>query len=145
MVRRLIIGITGASGAIYGVRLLEIARTLPEVETHLIVSPAGWLNVDHELERPRHEIEALADVVHAPRNIGASIAQSRTAVPADIDKAVTLGLNYPNGPFRFADTLGVDRIHQVLSSMYRIYGDQRYRPVIWLTRRAKLGVSALTP
>ena len=78
-------------------------------------------------------------------NIGASIAQSRTAVPADIDKAVTLGLNYPNGPFRFADTLGVDRVHQVLSAMYRIYGDTRYRPVIWLTRRAKLGVSALTP
>ena len=78
-------------------------------------------------------------------NIGCSIAQSRTAVPADIDKAVTLGLNYPNGPFRFADTLGVERIHRVLSSMYRIYGDQRYRPVIWLTRRAILGVSALTP
>jgi 3-hydroxybutyryl-CoA dehydrogenase len=78
-------------------------------------------------------------------NIGCSIAQSRTAVASDIDKAVTLGLNYPNGPFRFADTLGVDRIHQVLSAMYRIYGDTRYRPNIWLTRRAKLGVSALTP
>ena len=82
MIRRLIIGITGASGAIYGVRLLEIARTLPEVETHLIVSPAGWLNVDHELERPRHEIEALADVVHAPRNIGASIASGSFAAEA---------------------------------------------------------------
>jgi 4-hydroxy-3-polyprenylbenzoate decarboxylase len=82
LIRRLIIGITGASGAIYGVRLLEIARTLPEVETHLIVSPAGWLNVDHELERPRHEIEALADVVHAPRNIGASIASGSFAAEA---------------------------------------------------------------
>ena len=40
-------------------------------------------------------------------NIGCSIAQSRTATPADIDKAVTLGLNYPNGPFKFADVLGV--------------------------------------
>jgi 3-hydroxybutyryl-CoA dehydrogenase len=78
-------------------------------------------------------------------NIGCSIAQSRTAAAADVDKAVTLGLNYPNGPFRFADTLGVDRVHQVLSAMYRIYGDPRYRPNIWLTRRAKLGVSALTP
>jgi 3-hydroxybutyryl-CoA dehydrogenase len=78
-------------------------------------------------------------------NIGCSIAQSRTAAPADIDKAVTLGLNYPNGPFRFADTLGVERIHRVLASMYRIYGDPRYRPNIWLARRAKLGVSALTP
>ncbi len=78
-------------------------------------------------------------------NIGCSIAQSRTAAPADIDKAVTLGLNYPHGPFRFADVLGVPRIHQVLSAMYRIYGDPRYRPNIWLARRARLGVSALTP
>jgi 3-hydroxybutyryl-CoA dehydrogenase len=78
-------------------------------------------------------------------NIGCSIAQSRTADPADIDKAVTLGLNYPNGPFRFGDVLGPDRIYQVLSSMHRIYGDPRYRPNIWLTRRASLGVSLLTP
>jgi 3-hydroxybutyryl-CoA dehydrogenase len=78
-------------------------------------------------------------------NIGCSIAQSRTAQPADIDKAVTLGLNYPNGPFKFGDVLGAERVYKVLSSMYRIYGDPRYRPNIWLTRRAKLGVSLLTP
>jgi 3-hydroxybutyryl-CoA dehydrogenase len=78
-------------------------------------------------------------------NIGCSIAQSRTAAPADIDKAVTLGLNYPNGPFRFADVIGVERVHRVLAAMYSIYGDPRYRPNVWLTRRAKLGVSALTP
>ena len=78
-------------------------------------------------------------------NIGCSIAQSRTAQPADIDKAVMLGLNYPNGPFRFGDVLGPGRVHQVLSSMQRIYGDPRYRPNIWLSRRAKLGVSLLTP
>ncbi|HYC45388.1 MAG TPA: 3-hydroxyacyl-CoA dehydrogenase [Burkholderiales bacterium] len=77
-------------------------------------------------------------------NIGCSIAQSRTAEPADIDKAVTLGLNYPNGPFKFGDVLGVRRIHQVLSTMQRLYGDPRYRPNIWLTRRATLGVSLLT-
>ena len=78
-------------------------------------------------------------------NIGCSIAQSRTAAPADIDKAVTLGLNYPNGPFKFGDVIGAERVHKVLASMYRIYGDPRYRPNIWLTRRAKLGVSLLTP
>ena len=77
-------------------------------------------------------------------NIGCSIAQSRTATPADIDKAVTLGLNYPNGPFKFADVLGVERINRVLAALYRIYGDPRYRPNIWLKRRAMLGVSALT-
>jgi 3-hydroxybutyryl-CoA dehydrogenase len=78
-------------------------------------------------------------------NIGCSIAQSRTAQPADIDKAVTLGLNYPNGPFRFGDVIGPQLVHRVLSGMHRIYGDPRYRPNIWLTRRAKLGVSLLTP
>ena len=78
-------------------------------------------------------------------NIGCSIAQSRTAQPEDIDKAVTLGLNYPNGPFRFGDLLGPERVHRVLANMYRIYGDPRYRPNIWLTRRARLGVSLLTP
>ncbi len=77
-------------------------------------------------------------------NIGCSIAQSRTASPADIDKAVTLGLNYPNGPFKFADVLGVQNIHRILDTMNKIYADPRYRPNIWLTRRAKLGVSALT-
>jgi 3-hydroxybutyryl-CoA dehydrogenase len=78
-------------------------------------------------------------------NIGCSIAQSRTAQPADIDKAVTLGLNYPNGPFRFGDVIGPARVYKVLTGMYRIYGDPRYRPNIWLTRRARLGVSLLTP
>jgi 3-hydroxybutyryl-CoA dehydrogenase len=78
-------------------------------------------------------------------NIGCSIAQSRTAQPADIDKAVTLGLNYPNGPLKFGDVLGPAQVHKVLDSMYRLYGDPRYRPNIWLTRRARLGVSLLTP
>ncbi|HEX6005441.1 MAG TPA: 3-hydroxyacyl-CoA dehydrogenase, partial [Burkholderiales bacterium] len=63
-------------------------------------------------------------------NIGCSIAQSRTAQPADIDKAVTLGLNYPNGPLKFGDVLGPAQVHRVLASMHRIYGDPRYRPNI---------------
>jgi 3-hydroxybutyryl-CoA dehydrogenase len=78
-------------------------------------------------------------------NVGCFIAQSRAGSPEDIDKAVTLGLNYPHGPLKFADVLGVDRVHRVLASMQRLYGDPRYRPSIWLARRAKLGVSALTP
>ena len=60
--------------------------------------------------------------------------------PADIDKAVTLGLNYPHGPLKFGDVLGPDRVHKVLASMFSIYGDPRYRPNVWLTRRARLGV-----
>jgi 3-hydroxybutyryl-CoA dehydrogenase len=78
-------------------------------------------------------------------NIGCSVAQNQTATPADIDKAVTLGLNYPHGPLAFGDRLGADRIRKVLTNMQRVYGDQRYRPTLWLSRRARLGVSLLTP
>lgn len=78
-------------------------------------------------------------------NIGCSIAQSRTAQPGDIDKAVVLGLNYPNGPLKFGDVAGVERIYRVLATMNSIYADPRYRPNIWMRRRAQLGVSLLTP
>jgi 4-hydroxy-3-polyprenylbenzoate decarboxylase len=74
MTRRLIVAITGASGAVYGVRLLQALRDLPEVQTHLLVSAAGWLNIEQELGRGRREIEALADIVHNVRDVGASIA-----------------------------------------------------------------------
>lgn len=77
-------------------------------------------------------------------NIGCSVAQNQTASPADIDKAVTLGLNYPLGPLAFGDRLGPARILKVLTNMQRVYGDQRYRPTLWLSRRARLGVSLLT-
>jgi 4-hydroxy-3-polyprenylbenzoate decarboxylase len=72
--RRLIIAITGATGAIYGVRLLQILRDVPTVETHLLVSEAGVLNLHQEMEMKRKDVELLADVVHNVRDVGASIA-----------------------------------------------------------------------
>ena len=78
-------------------------------------------------------------------NIGCSVAQNQTATPMDIDKAVTLGLNYPHGPLAFGDRLGPDKVLKVLTNMQRVQGDQRYRPTLWLSRRARLGVSLLTP
>jgi flavin prenyltransferase len=68
------VAITGAAGAIYGVRALEMLREERDVETHLIVSRAGWLNIATELDTQRTAIEGLADVVHADRDVGASIA-----------------------------------------------------------------------
>jgi flavin prenyltransferase len=70
---RLVVGITGASGAVYGVRLLERARGLG-VETHLVVTPAGVLNVHHELGLDRKALEALATQAYAPADVGACIA-----------------------------------------------------------------------
>lgn len=72
--RRIIVAISGASGAVYGVRLLQILHETPGVETHLVVSNAGWRNVaeEHGLQRPA--IESLAHQVHDVANVGASIA-----------------------------------------------------------------------
>jgi 4-hydroxy-3-polyprenylbenzoate decarboxylase len=70
---RLVVGITGASGAVYGVRLLQRARALG-VTTHLVVTPAGVLNAHHELGADRRELEALADQCHNPADVGACIA-----------------------------------------------------------------------
>jgi len=78
---RLIVGITGASGAVYGVRLLERARALG-VDTHLVATPAGILNVHHELGLDRRELEALATQAHAPGDVGACIASGSFATDA---------------------------------------------------------------
>ena len=72
--RRIILAITGAAGSIYGVRLLEELREHADIESHLVVSKAGFLNISTELGMRRGELEALADVVHADRDIGATIA-----------------------------------------------------------------------
>ncbi len=72
--KRLIIAITGATGAVYGVRLLQHLRELPGIETHLLISDAGVLNLHQELQIHKRQVEALAHVVHNTRDIGASIA-----------------------------------------------------------------------
>ncbi len=77
--RRLIVAITGATGAIYGIRLLDLLRAAGGVETHLLVSAAGWLNIQHELKLSKDEVHARADVVHSVRDVGASIASGSFA------------------------------------------------------------------
>ncbi|MGW8389510.1 UbiX family flavin prenyltransferase [Pseudoduganella sp. HUAS MS19] len=72
--QRLVIAITGATGAVYGVRLLQHLRKIEGVETHLIISDAAVLTLHQETGLQRKEVEALAHVVHKQNNIGASIA-----------------------------------------------------------------------
>ena len=72
--RRIVVGISGASGAVYGVRLLQALQPMCGIESHLVVSDAGWRNLQHELDLDRASVEALADQVHDVRNIGAAIA-----------------------------------------------------------------------
>ena len=72
--KRLVIAMTGASGALYGVRLLEQLRKSGGVETHLMISDAAALNLHHELDIKRKDVEQLADAVHSVRDIGACVA-----------------------------------------------------------------------
>lgn len=74
MIRRLIVGISGASGVIYGIRLLEVLARVPDIETHLIVSPAARATIAQETDWAMRDVEALAGVVHTPGNIGASLS-----------------------------------------------------------------------
>jgi len=71
--QRLIIGITGASGVIYGIRLLQVLRNTP-VETHLVISRAAEIALAHETERKVAEVKAMAGVNYAPGDIGAAIS-----------------------------------------------------------------------
>lgn len=73
-VRRIVVAISGASGAVYGVRLLQMLRALDNVETHVTVSQAGLLNLQHELGMDRAQLEALADVAYPVCDVGAAIA-----------------------------------------------------------------------
>ncbi|CAG4882301.1 3-octaprenyl-4-hydroxybenzoate carboxy-lyase [Georgfuchsia toluolica] len=79
--RRLIIGISGASGAIYGIRVLDALRAVPEIETHLVLSPSAKRTIEDETNWTLEQVQALADVVHPHQDIGAAISSGsfRTA------------------------------------------------------------------
>jgi 4-hydroxy-3-polyprenylbenzoate decarboxylase len=72
--RRIIVAITGATGAVYGVRLLQRLSATPGVETHLVISDAAALTLHQEVGMQKRDVEALAHVVHKNREIGASVA-----------------------------------------------------------------------
>ncbi|HDC4524300.1 UbiX family flavin prenyltransferase [Enterobacter kobei] len=72
--KRLIVGLSGASGAIYGVRLLQVLRDVAEVETHLVMSQAARQTLSLETDLSLRDVQALADVVHDARDIAASIS-----------------------------------------------------------------------
>jgi 4-hydroxy-3-polyprenylbenzoate decarboxylase len=117
---RVVLGVTGATGAVYAVRLLQRLREL-SAETHLVVTPAGVLNVNHELGLDRRALEALADHAYSPADIGAAIASGSFATDAMIIApcsmrtlaAVALGLS-DNLLTRAADVVLKERRRLVL-------------------------------
>lgn len=72
--KKLIVGISGASGVIYGIRLLETLQSMSGIETHLVVSNGAKINIAVETDRRIKDVEALADVVHNDKNLAASIS-----------------------------------------------------------------------
>jgi flavin prenyltransferase len=72
--RRIIVGISGSTGAIYGARLLEVLHGLADIESHLVMSSAARTTIEYEMERDPDEVAALADVVYDERSVGAAIA-----------------------------------------------------------------------
>jgi len=74
LMKRLIVGISGASGAIFGVRLLQVLQSVPEIETHLVMSNAARQTLTLETDLTLREVQQLADVVHDSRDIAASIS-----------------------------------------------------------------------
>ena len=72
--KRLVVGITGASGVIYGIRLLEMLQADPDFETHLIVSASAKRTISIETEWDVRDVEALADEVHSNKDIAATIS-----------------------------------------------------------------------
>jgi 4-hydroxy-3-polyprenylbenzoate decarboxylase len=120
-VKRIIVGITGASGAIYGVRALELLRDVPGVETHLVMSSAAQATVTYETGFTVKAVRGLADFTHSDKDIGASIASGsfRTAgmlvAPCSIKTLSGIATSYASGlVVRAADVVLKERRPLVL-------------------------------
>ena len=72
--KRLVVGLSGASGAVLGIRLLEVLAQTDAIETHLVISQSARITITDETDRSVKEVEALADVVYNPQDVGAAIA-----------------------------------------------------------------------
>lgn len=97
---RIIVAITGASGVIYGIRLLEVLSKMPEVETHLVISSVGELTISYETDWQLERIRALASEVHDNRDIAASIGsgsfsrEAMVVIPCSIKTLSGLAHSY---------------------------------------------------
>lgn len=114
-----------------------------------VTDAAVRVALHHALRVAGRRVTAIADspgfiaqrVLATIVNIGCEIAQMEIAAPRDIDDGVRLGLGYPEGPLALGDRIGPARVLAILEAMQQLYGDPRYRPSIWLRRRAALGMA----
>lgn len=122
MKRRIVVGISGASGVIVGVRLLEALRALQDVETHLILTKPAERTIAEETDYKIPEVKALASFVHDPTDIGASVASGSfkthgmAIVPCSIHTAASIAYcNAENLLTRAADVVLKERRPLVLA------------------------------
>jgi 4-hydroxy-3-polyprenylbenzoate decarboxylase len=121
MTTRVIVGISGASGTAYGVRLLEVLQGEPDVETHLVMSQSARRTLHFEMDMTAREIEDRADFVHKPNDIGASIASgsfrahAMIVAPCSMKTAAGIATSYSdNLLLRAADVMLKERRRLVL-------------------------------
>ena len=125
---RLIVGISGASGVIYGIRLLEILKELADVESHLILSNGAKLNISLETGWAVRDVEALADVVHSDQNLAATIASGSYATDGMV--IVPCSMKTLSGVVNsYADTLIVRAADVVLKEQRRLVLVPRETPL----------------
>lgn len=121
--KRIIVGMSGASGAVYGIRLLEVLRDVPHVETHLVVSSAAAQTISLETDFTPSQVEAMADVVYRFRDIAAAISSGsfKTAgmvvVPCSMKTLSGIAYSFSdNLLLRAADVVLKDRRRLILVS-----------------------------
>lgn len=121
VMKRLIVGISGASGVVYGIRLLEILRGVDGVETHLVMSPAARRTLALETDFSVEQVEALADRVYQPKDIAAAISSGSfrsvgmVVAPCSMKTASGIASSYSdNLLLRAADVMLKDRRRLVL-------------------------------
>ena len=125
---RLIVGISGASGVIYGIRLLEALKSMPDLETHLVLSKGAKLNISIETQRQVKDVEALADVVHSDQNLAATIASG--SYPTDGMVIVPCSMKTLSGVVNsYADSLMVRAADVVLKERRRLVLVPRETPL----------------
>lgn len=119
--RRIVVGISGASAPVYGVRLLEVLHDVPDLETHLVLSAGARRTIAYEMERDPDAVAALADVVHDERAVGNSIASGTfvtagmVVVPCSIKTLSAIATSYSDNLItRAADVCLKERRRLVL-------------------------------
>ena len=142
---KLVIGISGASGAIYGIRLLETLKRLDSVETHLVISRAAALTIDSETDRTVAQVKALASQVYEEDDIGARIASGSfrndgmVVIPCSIKTLAAVAHSYnTNLLIRAADVALKERRRLVLVARETPLNLSHLRAMVSLTEHLQL-------